>query len=440
MCAVAKMPEPTDARFSLRFLLVAMAVVSLFAAIVGAVIQKSSPEVRNRLTVFWGIFLASTMVWITVQLQRRKRAERQAGATILRLPMSGDAFDPYGFSSSSIGRAVLIVITLLLSNVMIAITTSVSGPSDWIFSLGLFLFLSLMAASHFAPLLLWMGEARFCEAGILWDQKVLLWDHMIDYRWKGPDERRLEIFSVDEANTVPWLLIPVAPENRDAVRQVLESRTRSIANPGSAYRVGVGQVPITKVFQKSNLRRHSFAVLASVICGGTLFCIGILGDTGVAEFDKAKYVGFCLWVFLSAFWHWRGQRAGSALVRIFARRDWLGFFATFILALVTYSAASHMIWPAAWIAYAAGLAFWYLVLKTVTYFLATQLDLRANGIVLFGGLHYPWSKLRIVSWDPAQSGRLVFARGWRRIVATVLPEQRDAVSLVLKEKLGYAGA
>ena len=47
-----------------------------------------------------------------------------------------------------------------------------------------------------------------------------------------------------------------------------------------------------------------------------------------------------------------------------------------ILAVITYVAAIHMIWPSAWFAYAAGLTFWYLIMKTLTYFFMTQLDLR----------------------------------------------------------------
>jgi len=44
--------------------------------------------------------------------------------------------------------------------------------------------------------------------------------------------------------------------------------------------------------------------------------------------------------------------------------------------------------------------------------------------------------VRIIRWDRERSGRLVLARGWRRVVATVPPEQREAVEAVLQEKVG----
>ena len=159
MCAVANIPEPTDARFSLRFLLIATAIVSLFAAIVGAVAQRSSPDVRMRLTIFWVIWLASTMAWMIVQLQRRKRAEGQAVHTILRLPMNGDSSIPASLTWPAIGNAFLIFLSLLFANVMIALPTGIATTSDWLFYLGFPLFLSLSSTSHFAPRLLWMREA-----------------------------------------------------------------------------------------------------------------------------------------------------------------------------------------------------------------------------------------------------------------------------------------
>jgi hypothetical protein len=43
--------------------------------------------------------------------------------------------------------------------------------------------------------------------------------------------------------------------------------------------------------------------------------------------------------------------------------------------------------------------------------------------------------VRVVTWEREGSGRLVLERGWRRVVATVPPEQRAAVAALLKEKL-----
>src|SRR5262245_7660519 len=86
----APISEPSDARFSMRFVLIAMGCVSVVAAIAGAILQRCSEAVRVRLTVFWAIWLASMMALVAFQFVRRVRAERQAGATLLRLPKTGD--------------------------------------------------------------------------------------------------------------------------------------------------------------------------------------------------------------------------------------------------------------------------------------------------------------------------------------------------------------
>jgi hypothetical protein len=39
-----------------------------------------------------------------------------------------------------------------------------------------------------AAMVWWRCSIRFCESGILWDQKLLKWDHLLEHRWDKYDE------------------------------------------------------------------------------------------------------------------------------------------------------------------------------------------------------------------------------------------------------------
>src|SRR5262249_52020741 len=155
-----------------------------------------SPEIRTRLTIFWAGWLAIAIGGTAIQLQRRKHAERKAGTTLLRLPMNGDGEIPHGLTLFAIGRFFGVVLLLVLGSAMVAIQTSTSAGADWLFQFGVPLVLCATSALHFAPQVLWMREVRLCEAGVLWDQKLLEWDRLIQYRWKEQGEPRLELFNV----------------------------------------------------------------------------------------------------------------------------------------------------------------------------------------------------------------------------------------------------
>jgi hypothetical protein len=92
-------------------------------------------------------------------------------------------------------------------------------------------------------------------------------------------------------------------------------------------------------------------------------------------------------------------------------------------------------WTSAVLAYACGLGFGSAAASVTAYFAITQLDLRKNGIVMHAVAYWPWSQVKVVRWRPERVGRLVFGRGWRRISATIRPEQRKAIEAVLREKL-----
>jgi hypothetical protein len=186
-----------------------------------------------------------------------------------------------------------------------------------------------------------------------------------------------------------------------------------------------------------HLRRHLVPIVASILFGLGLAYLVLVRGAGARAFEESISISFLACLFLvRPKWHWMTTRGGKSLARLFARQDWPGLVATVAAAIAIYYVATKCIWWPAWFGYAAGFVYCWLMLKTFTYFFATQLDLRTDGAVMPGAVYWPWKKVRLRAWDPDGSGRLVLARGLRRVIAIVPLGQRELVDRTLKEKLG----
>jgi hypothetical protein len=160
------------------------------------------------------------------------------------------------------------------------------------------------------------------------------------------------------------------------------------------------------------------------------------GVTGIREFDGSILVGILLGSLLKAWrFRWCSKPAGALLVRLVGRRGWLGFVAIATVAAALYWIGDNFGWNSAWIGYTTGVGFGWIVVAGVQYMGLRRLDLRENGLVLSGEWYWPWSVARLIKWRRETTGQLVIGRDWRRIVAVVPTEQREAVDAVLHEKL-----
>ncbi len=432
----APVTEPSDARFGMRSLLGAMTFVAVMAAIGGAVLQRLAPEVRTRLVAFWAIWLAASIAYIAVAFQQRKRAEQQAGRTILQLPMSGDSTIPSGSGSYAITWMPLILGAWGIASFLVADSPSLPSATDWAISHVFPTFIAVASVAAFVRHLLWQDRVRFCELGILLDRKILPWDQLLEFRWTGLDKNELELHSVDGTN--PWLKLPVSADKRAAVIELLEGKLAGAPRlPAEAHRVGIGQTPISAVVLKPHLRRHLVYISMCVLCGLGLVYLGWIRGSGVREFDDAYTIGIYLFLATHAWTlRWFVRHSGTLQARVFGRRDALGLAATVAAAVGIFHVNATILWPFAWLGYAAGLAFVYLSFSAFSYYFLTQLDLRSEGVVMPGAFCWPWRSVRLREWDRNGSGRLVLGHRWRRVVAYVPPEQCEAVDAVLREKLG----
>lgn len=435
------LPETTDARFSMRALFVAMTTVAVLAAIAGAVLQQLQPAVRQHLITLWAIWLTVMVAYVFLALFQRRRAERQAGPIILRLSAESEPAMSQSRSVDSIRIAIALLVAFLLMSAFAAINPAPkTSVSDWLFSL-LFPIVLVMMSANTLPAILWHNCARFCQHGILYDRKVLRWDKLVEYRWAGFNNDKLQLYSADAPNNQAWLSFAIGDADRAAVMNLLDEKLSSESTlPKESRLVGINQVPISAVVMRPHLRRHLVPLSIGIACGIVLAYFGLQG-VGSREFDQSIVISVWVWIiFSSAQWRWTTRGSGKSLARLFARQDWLEFLGTFAAAAGIYVAFIWPLWWPAWIGYTAGFTYSWLTLRTLTYFFKTQLDLRDDCVVMPGVFQWPWSNVRLRSWDPDVSGRLVLGRGFRRVIAQVPASQRGVVDELIREKLKHVAS
>jgi len=425
-------PEPTDAWFTMRGLLIGMAVAAAMAALGGAFLRRFSPEAQSRLLIYWMVWLAATVAAVAYQVRRRVAAERLAGRTILRLELP-DPWTPF---------RVIVVWPLLALFMLYAasmqITESWVGDDlfNWSLPLAMPAVYSVLAAAYMVPAILWRNQVRFCENGVLSTIQFVPWTHVTEHRWSDANPTTLNLRGLDIAGNESRLNIPIRFEQRMEVQAILHERCPDSPFLATGASMSIGQMPLSTVIRTKHYRWHVWGVLAGALCAFATFYWGIGGQSGVREFDQSFVIGiFASGIGMTLRRQRDGQKAGAPFIRLFARRDILGFVSTFTAAIGLYLLGTRCAWPYALPIYAAGLGCAYAMIHVMTYYFLTQLDLCENGLAVRGACFWPWPSVRLVSWDRENNGQLVLARGWQRVVGFAAPEQRDAVDALLKQKL-----
>ena len=137
-------------------------------------------------------------------------------------------------------------------------------------------------------------------------------------------------------------------------------------------------------------------------------------------------------------WHSRraARRAGPQRRRLRTAPGWAAIVLAASVAAACYVVLYRMTDTDPWLTRGLAIVWGAAAVYSIALVIRKHLDLRDHGIVVQGGPFRLWTYVRRAEWDREKSGRLAFGRGWRRIVAVVPPEQRDAVEALLAEKLG----
>jgi hypothetical protein len=286
----------------------------------------------------------------------------------------------------------------------------------------------------------WRRSVRFCAHGVLWDGKLLRWDHATDHEWYALDsallKTSLRIDGIDQHGVDMSLNIGVPPNQHEAVQTILDQHLAE--RPANAFTGPIrelGTMSLSAAIRDRRFPKYLGSIGLAIVLMIVSMRAFTTGLTGIAEFDQSIIFG----LFASSMggsWRWRcaGQKAGAPLIRLSGRRSWWEFTAFMLFAATFFAIGSRFFWSSSVIAYAAGIGFGWMAATTITSVAWRQVDLRANGVVA-QGCFWPWTQVKLVRWDGHTSGRLVLARGWRRVVGIAVLEQRDAVEALLKKKL-----
>ncbi len=418
----ATLPEPTDARFSMRAMLMAMALVAALAATIGPLVRRLEPDTQIRLLTLWGLWLFTGFIWIGGMARRRAEAEKLAGRTLLRLPM----FDENVINVTPARRRLDIALAIAASlfmmfpiNLFVVAPGSTRSYFELMLTSGIQVVISVFWFGRAVAMLWWRKHVRLCEFGILWDQRLFRWDHLIDHQWVSSDAGVLVVRGLDQRGNEGTLRISIPLAHRAVAQTLVDAKasTPSVAgrNEDSTYVLRTILVVVLWV--------AGFMILSTY---------APMTD----NFRQAMLLGSLASFLVSMRWRSKTSLPGSPLVRLTVQHHWLRTLIAAAVASGLYYVGFHYGWMSGWVESSCGFGFGVFVVFVPAGMHTSRVDLCEKGIVKQGMYFWPWSAVRAKMCDRAGSGRLELRHGWQRTVATVPSEQRDAVEKVLNEKLG----
>jgi hypothetical protein len=436
--------EPTEAQFSIRALFVMMAIVAVLAAIAGAIVRHVEPGTRTRLLAAWGLWLLGSVIWLGIAARQRHAAEKLAGRALLRIPLFDERVPVTSVARRRSNMALSAFFALLMlaffSGLVADAKSPAVGPIRAFWSLTALGAVSVFWVSRLATSLWWRNNVRFGEFGVLWDRRVMLWDHMVQCDYKENAPNQLQISGIDQNNIDMHLGVVVPPESREAMHAILQSKF--VARPEVDIKppmAALGTMPLSVAVRDKRFLKYIGFILFFMVFGivGSVLFRG--GFTGIREFDQSIFVGLigmslCLALLRKVTQPPGVDSIGPPLVRITSSRNWF-------MAIAAAAAACSLYWigrtfgvTSELVSYVTGFTFGGMASIFIQAVVRHTIDLRENGMYRFGGVYWPWKEVRLVTWEPTR-GKLVLSRGWRKMRTEVAAEQRELVGNVLKEKL-----
>jgi hypothetical protein len=212
----------TDVSFGVRTLLFVTVPVAVIASVAGWFLRSIAPDERVRVAVAWTMWLALLVAWIAIAAVRRILFEKRAGRTIMRLPIYGGNPDWRLFNRWALsGSLVLFGFLGLFWSAANAMNAHTIGGTGWaVLNLGS---LALAGLAAYSVTLWWWGrDIRLCEAGVLWDRRIISWPEVHE-RW-DPDRDTLTLFGLDQHKNRLVCAVLVPEQRREAVLALLQEK------------------------------------------------------------------------------------------------------------------------------------------------------------------------------------------------------------------------
>ncbi len=208
-----EMRPESRVRFSLRSMLIGMAVVAVGAALLAPWFQQWNGQQRKAFLLFWANLGGGAAVTVVIGCIMQVQTERRAGRTHFQLPFSTSAFGYLG----AIAVALVLLGGVLLYSFHVAESTTQDATQTTVdFNLirfGIFL--------GWGGLAIWWKAAclELCEACVVNALQFAPWQAVRGLRW-GSSNPNLLLLQYERA----IVTAKINPADRPAIEQFLASR------------------------------------------------------------------------------------------------------------------------------------------------------------------------------------------------------------------------
>lgn len=178
----------TEVHYSVRALLVAMAVVAVMAAALGTLLRQFPSEVHERLLVYWAILTLSVIAFFVFHAWRRYQAELLAGRVLYRLAQFSDLLPTAPDAAMAIIGTLCVFAAPAVwvgGSLMLAIAP---GQHLWLAAVETVM---VYAGSLYAVLSVsigityfWWRKIRLCERGLVIRDRFIGWGDCRDWYWR----------------------------------------------------------------------------------------------------------------------------------------------------------------------------------------------------------------------------------------------------------------
>jgi hypothetical protein len=210
--------DTTEVRFSIRSLLVAMAVMAVVTSALGAFIRHFPPEAHWRLAIYWGILAAILLAMFAYMARNRYQAERLAGHVLYRLVPHSYFFPRApGCAITLAGTACLAFAPAL----WVAYSFSIADPNGvgWWRSIDFNAVYAIFAAGVGISIF-WWRRIIVAENGFIKRNDFIPWDDCARWYWDACNKN----VAVIATNTHGQIVVKVPAERRPAIEALLSER------------------------------------------------------------------------------------------------------------------------------------------------------------------------------------------------------------------------
>jgi hypothetical protein len=210
-------PAATEVRFSIRTLLIVMAIFAVAISALAAFIRTFPADLRMELALYWGVLAALVLALLIFHAWRRRKAELNAGRILWEL-------DRHSFflpNAPRLATTLVGILSLLAAPAMWVVGSHdiASGRplSAWLWQFN-YATISCIVASGSAVTYFWWRRIRLAENGIIARSQYFPWAVCNHWRW----DARSKNVAVVSTTTRGKIAFEVTEQERSAVEALLE--------------------------------------------------------------------------------------------------------------------------------------------------------------------------------------------------------------------------